>query len=1176
MDRRLEVLGGFALLAGGAARPLTSRKAQALMGLLGMARGGRMPRARLAALLWGASGEEHARTSLRQCLAQIRRAGGEGWVEADGDALVLGPGVAVDAAEMRAAAGRGDHAGAARIWRGEFLEGAHFPEPALEEAVQAERAALRGIAAGALRSELERMAGPDAAVVAHRLLALDPLSEPAHRALMEADALAGARDAALARFSRLEAALRRDLDAAPEEETRALAARIRSGRTRRTAPGAPAGTPSRTASAPVGAVAVLAAMEAEGTPDWDALAGAARGTGAEPQDAAPGEALFLWSGREAAPLPLASLALERAGAAGATLSFGLLTGEGEPGPLLRRARRLAAGAAPGTVAVPEALARRLGLDPARAAPAGPGAVRLEAAPSRRPELPLAGRQAELAQIAAAAGAARMAGEGLVVHLSGEAGIGKTRLAAEVADRLSADGVRALAVGFEAFGAGTSHIAQRIAALLPPLPVPDGPHDRAVRSWLAGEAADAETELRLSVMSEAGRQRRVTAMLAEALGALPEGTLLAVEDVHWAPRAAGDWLLELADRLAPHPVILLLTERPHEASLGPRLGARGRIAAIRIALAPLAARDAAALAAAAAPGADAAPAVERAAGHPLFLLRLLESGWRDGALPDSVTGLVSEQIERLDPDRRDALRRASVLGRRFDPADLAAIFPGRPVPAPTGDLVIATGEGLAFGHDLIHRAVYDAIPAETRAGWHAAAAAHFRVADPVRRADHALRASDDGEASRAAAAAANAMIAGRRFAAAQPYVEAGLARAGDPEAVAELHSCRAGVRRMRGDLAGALDDYRAAYSAAIAETTRAAMLIRQALVLHRLDRGGEADRALEEAELIADRVGLAGLVRAEIHEQRGNRAFVRGDYADCLRHHRAGLEAAEAAGDPRGLARAHGGLGDAHFAAGRIATAHRHFDRALEIAAEAGLGVVHEEFGFMRAYSHFFAEPGPRAHLLADLAVESAVGSGAGRAEMVARETRAEMRLAALDLAGAREDIDRLAALLVHDPESRFAADLVALTAWLALREGDGRAAFAGLEPHLEAAADEPYNGAVFLSLAALAAPDEAVRDRVLRVGAERLRAGALSCAGLWFHAFTLERHLRDGEREAAAARIVSLRTLTAGEPLGFADHVAAAGEAALSGSGAVAASVGRALADARLGSFAAMLGPGAA
>ena len=97
-----------------------------------------------------------------------------------------------------------------------------------------------------------------------------------------------------------------------------------------------------------------------------------------------------------------------------------------------------------------------------------------------------------------------------------------------------------------------------------------------------------------------------------------------------------------------------------------------------------------------------------------------------------------------------------------------------------------------------------------------------------------------------------------------------------------------------------------------------MLVRRALVLHRLDRGPEADRALDDAEAIANAIGLGGLSRAEIHEQRSNRAFVRGDAAECARQHRRALEAAKAVGDPRGIARAHGGIGDAAFAARRLA------------------------------------------------------------------------------------------------------------------------------------------------------------------------------------------------------------------------------------------------------------------
>jgi len=1154
MDRRLDLLGGFAMSLGGAPAAPAARKARALLALLAAARRRSLPRARLAALLWERADAEGARASLRQAVAQVRRAGGEGWILSEADALTLAPSVATDLAEFAEALARGDDAAAARLYAGPFVEDLAPGGADLEAALAAERARLADLAAGALRRELDRL-GPRAegAQAAHRLLSLDPLDEAAHRRLMEWDAGRGARGAARARFETLREALRRDLSVAPEPETVALMDRIRRGDPglRPAEPPAPDPAPASTAaSMPAEATEpplLLLALAAEGEADWPRLRAALGEAGGAALDCGPGEAAALFPGADLRAVASGAHALAQA--AGETLSFALgeappaAPGEAAGGPgaaplrALARLRRLAAQAAPGTVLLEPALAARLGL-----AAAGAGATPLDAAPApARPRLPLVGREVELAQVASACAAARAAGAGLVVHLSGEAGIGKSRLAAEIARRPTGRGGSVIEVGFSPLGGGGRHIGQDLAAALGAIPpgAARDPYDRALAEWLVAPCLTREAELRLSALGDADRRRRAQQVLARALAERAEaegGLCVVIEDCHWAPAGAGDFLLDLADRLAEAPLTLVLTERPHDASLDHRLAARGRPGLVRLALAPLSPGAAERLARLADAGAADLPhALQRAAGHPLFLLRLLEANWTSGELPATVTGLVLEQIERLPPETRAALRRAALLGTRFDPADLAAIFPGTAALRPQGDLLHAVSGGLAFGHDLIRQAIYDDLDPQTRADWHARAAAHFRGADPVSWAEHARLAPDDAEACRAATAAANAMIAEMRLTRARRFIEEGLARPGDPEAVAELHSCRAGIRRMRGDLRGALDDYRAAHRAAVSDVTRVAMLVRQALVLHRLDRGAEADRALDLAEALADAIGLAGLGRAEIHEQRGNRAFVEGDAEACLRQHAAGLAAAERAGDPRGVARAHGGLGDAHFSAGRLRTAHRHFDRAVTMAAEAGLGMVHQEFAFMRSYTLFFAEPGARAHLLADLAVEAAAGAGADRAEMIARETRAEMRLAALDLDGAQEDIARLGELVAREPETRFSADLAALTAWRELRAGDAPAAFARLEPLFGPAQANYYNGAILLALGALAAPDRAARRTLLDRGDARLAAGALSCAAIWYHCFALEAAARDDDLARGRLHLARLRQATQAEPLGLAD-----------------------------------------
>jgi hypothetical protein len=62
---------------------------------------------------------------------------------------------------------------------------------------------------------------------------------------------------------------------------------------------------------------------------------------------------------------------------------------------------------------------------------------------------------------------------------------------------------------------------------------------------------------------------------------------------------------------------------------------------------------------------------------------------------------------------------------------------------------------------------EAIPPEARQAGHARAAVYYRGHDPILWANHALHTDYAAEASRAAAGAANAMIAARRFAAAYP-------------------------------------------------------------------------------------------------------------------------------------------------------------------------------------------------------------------------------------------------------------------------------------------------------------------------------------------------------------------------------------------------------------------------
>src|SRR6185312_12235075 len=70
----LQLLGPFELRSGGRTVSSLPKKAQALLAYLAMQRGRAVPREQLAELLWGRSGGEQARRSLRQCLMSLRAA----------------------------------------------------------------------------------------------------------------------------------------------------------------------------------------------------------------------------------------------------------------------------------------------------------------------------------------------------------------------------------------------------------------------------------------------------------------------------------------------------------------------------------------------------------------------------------------------------------------------------------------------------------------------------------------------------------------------------------------------------------------------------------------------------------------------------------------------------------------------------------------------------------------------------------------------------------------------------------------------------------------------------------------------------------------------------------------------------------------------------------------------
>ena len=223
---RVRVLGELELDLGGLAlEPPPSRRGRSLLGFMALDPGPH-PRSVLAARFWPDVLDESARTSLRGALTAIRRSLGpaaDPHLLATREAAGLAD-VWTDAAEFAALVAAGRDEEALALCRGDLLAGLDddWLLAARDEHRDAQAAALARLAAAA--DDVE-------AALRHTRarIALDPLSEEAHRDLMTRLAAAGDRAAALAAYNRLAERLRTELRIAPSPATRELAESLRQG-----------------------------------------------------------------------------------------------------------------------------------------------------------------------------------------------------------------------------------------------------------------------------------------------------------------------------------------------------------------------------------------------------------------------------------------------------------------------------------------------------------------------------------------------------------------------------------------------------------------------------------------------------------------------------------------------------------------------------------------------------------------------------------------------------------------------------------------------------------------------------------------------------------------------------------------------------------------------------------
>jgi DNA-binding CsgD family transcriptional regulator/tetratricopeptide (TPR) repeat protein len=509
------------------------------------------------------------------------------------------------------------------------------------------------------------------------------------------------------------------------------------------------------------------------------------------------------------------------------------------------------------------------------------------------------------------------GQGRVVLVAGEAGVGKTALTERVAHDA---------------GSRARFLWGACDPLLTPRAL--GPiHDIARQA--GGGLADA-------VAGDASREAVFAALLDELEGRPP--SVLVVEDLHWADEASLDALAVVGRRIARTTGTLVLTYRSDEIELHQRaravLGALPAEPVRRIALTALSPEAVDELARRA--GRSAAGVHAATGGNPFFVTEVLAAA--SPGVPASVREVVATRLARLSTNARALVELASVLPTR---AELwlvhAALGDDRAAldECLASGLLTLRGESVAFRHDLARAAVESAMSAPRRRELQLSvlgALGTRKGVDAARLAHHARRAGDADAILRYAPAAAKAAGAVGAHREALEHAEAALAAATElGHARGELLDQVSTEAYLCGDSARALAARREVL--AIHEAAGRQPDVGESLRwMTRLqwwsgdtagaERSGR--RAIEVLEPLgpSPQLGMAYSSLAQLHmlAWRHDKAIELGSYA---------IDLAREIADDETLAHALTNVGTAHMNAGRVPEGRAMLEEAYERAAAAG-------------------------------------------------------------------------------------------------------------------------------------------------------------------------------------------------------------------------------------------------
>jgi class 3 adenylate cyclase/tetratricopeptide (TPR) repeat protein len=318
----------------------------------------------------------------------------------------------------------------------------------------------------------------------------------------------------------------------------------------------------------------------------------------------------------------------------------------------------------------------------------------------------------------------------------------------------------------------------------------------------------------------------------------------------------------------------------------------------------------------------------------------------------------------------------------------------------------------------------------------------------------------------------------------------------------------------------------------------------ATTLRVMDRYDEALSALTRAEKTATAHGLT-VELARIHFCRGNVYFPLGNVDGCLEQHELSRKYAREANSPRDEACAIGGLGDAYYLQGRMRTAFDQFRRCVELAREHGFADVEAAnlhmVGWCRIYLNELREA------VADglAAAEAGAKIRHRRAEMLGRLLAGFIGMDLGELAPAKLQLDLALELARKLGAGNFEAEALAHKAHalcLERRHAEARG-YAEEALQIVRRSGMTFLGPYVLAVSARISDDPGLRRKLLEEAQGILRAGCVSHNHFWFCREAIDICVETGDWGEIERLVAALEDYTRDQPLPLSEFYIARGKA---------------------------------